>query len=163
GDKPSGLSNKSSKKSARRDRQRAAHPADEPEPGVTDAPKSLAMIVLGLSGFAALVHEIAWTRILTLVLGPTTYAFAATVAAVIVGIAIGSGAGAWLVGRTTRPAAWLSFSLSLAALTTSWTYSFAGQRVPSLVARQLATSSTLFEDVLRHGALLTPSPIRPTP
>ena len=43
----------------------------------------LATTVLGLSGFAALVHEIAWTRILALVLGPTTYAFAATLAAVL--------------------------------------------------------------------------------
>lgn len=50
------------------------------------------MLVLGLSGFAALAHEIVWTRILSLVLGPTTYAFAAALAAVIAGVAIGSGA-----------------------------------------------------------------------
>ena len=45
------------------------------------------------------MHEIAWTRILALVLGPTTYAFAATLAAVIAGVAIGSAAGSWMVGR----------------------------------------------------------------
>ncbi len=39
------------------------------------------------------MHEIARTRILSLVLGPTTYAFAATLAAVIAGVALGSGIG----------------------------------------------------------------------
>ena len=50
---------------------------------------ALAITVLVLSGFASLVHEIAWTRILALVLGPTTYAFAATLAAVVAGVAFG--------------------------------------------------------------------------
>src|SRR4029453_15706144 len=176
GDKPSGLSNKSSKKSARRDRQRAAHPADEPEPGVTDAPKSLAMIVLGLSGFAALVHEIAWTRILTLVLGPTTYAFAATVTAVIVGIAIGAAVGTWLAGSgvgtvpskkpegtvPTQQAAWLALAFALPALSATWTYSIAGQRIPSLGAHRVAAASNLFAEVLKQNALLTASLILPT-
>ena len=74
-------------------------------------PPWLAMVVLGVSGFAALVHEIAWTRILSLVLGPTTYAFAATLAAVIAGVAIGSGIGAWLVSTRAHrrpPACWRS-------------------------------------------------------
>ncbi len=59
----------------------------------------LAALVLGLSGFASLMHEIAWTRVLALVLGPTTYAFAATLAAVISGVALGSAGGVWLTGR----------------------------------------------------------------
>ena len=62
----------------------------------------VAAVVLGISGFASLVHEIAWTRILALVLGPTTYAFAAALAAVIAGVAIGSAAGSWMVGRTRQ-------------------------------------------------------------
>jgi spermidine synthase len=135
------------------------------KPKTVPAPEWLAMVVLTLSGFAALVHEIAWTRILTLVLGPTTYAFAATVAAVIVGIAIGSGIGTWLVGAGTVPsrhATWLALTFGLAALTTSWTYSIAGQRIPSLVAHQIAASSTRFEDMLRQGALLTAALILPT-
>ena len=60
----------------------------------------LAAVVLGVSGFAALVHEITWTRILALVLGPTIYAFAATLAAVISGVAIGSALGTWVIART---------------------------------------------------------------
>jgi spermidine synthase len=143
---------------SRQRRSRNAQPETPPAP----AQPWLAVIVLGLTGFAALVHEIAWTRILTLVLGPTTYAFAATVAAVIVGIAIGSGAGAWLIGRTPRPASWLSFTIGLAAITATVTFSIAGQRIPSIVAHQIAASSNLFEDVLLQGTLLTAVLMLPT-
>src|SRR3989449_5611921 len=45
------------------------------------------------SGFTALVYEVAWTRLLALVIGPTTYAFATMAAAFISGLAIGSALG----------------------------------------------------------------------
>lgn len=122
----------------------------------------LPAIVLGLSGFASLLHEIAWTRILSLVLGPTTYAFAAALAAVIAGVAIGSGAGTWIVVRTRRPAAWLAAVLSAAALITSWTYSLAGNQIPMLVARQVAGSPDVFAQLLARGALLTAALVVPT-
>ena len=122
----------------------------------------LAAVVLGLSGFASLLHEIAWTRILSLVLGPTTYAFAAALAAVIAGVAIGSGAGTWIVARTRRPAAWLTSVLSVAAVITSWTYSLAGNQIPMIVARQVAGSSNVFDQLLAQGALLTAVLVMPT-
>ena len=122
----------------------------------------LAAGVLGLSGFASLMHEIAWTRILALVLGPTTYAFAATLAAVIGGVAIGSAAGSWMVSRARRPAAWLAIALALAAMTTSYTYSLAGQQIPSIVAVQMASADEPFAQLLRHGLWLTAALILPT-
>jgi spermidine synthase len=61
--------------------------------------RALAAFALAISGAAALVQQIAWTRILALILGPTTYAFSATVATFLVGIAIGALAGAWLTRR----------------------------------------------------------------
>lgn len=122
----------------------------------------LAIAILGLSGFAALVHEIAWTRILSLVLGPTTYAFAATLAAVIAGVAIGSGAGSWLLSRRSANAgAMLAFTLSLAAVTASWTYAAAGSRIPMMVARYVAELAD-FDQVLIRGVLLTMALIVPT-
>ena len=126
------------------------------------APRWVAVVVLGLSGFAALIHEIAWTRILSLVLGPTTYAFAASLAAVIVGVAVGSGFGAIVVGRTRRPAAWLALALAAAAITASWTYSIAGTSVPLMVAKQVAAASTSFDQLLRDGTMLTAALILPT-
>jgi spermidine synthase len=131
---------------------------------VTRAPAArpwLAMMVLGLSGFAALVHEIAWTRILSLVIGPTTYAFAAALAAVISGVAIGSGIGAWILARSSRPARWLAFALAAAALTAAWTYSLAGTAIPMIVAREVADVAS-FDRLLQRGALLTAMLIVPT-
>ena len=120
--------------------QRRLHP-DEPaqqeddavQPPVRPQP-ALAIAVLGLSGFAALVHEIAWTRILALVLGPTTYAFAATLAAVVAGVAIGSGAGTWLVGRSAAahtPDGWPRAGRG--AVTIVITSALAGGYVPRVV------------------------------
>lgn len=122
----------------------------------------LPAIVLGVSGFASLVHEIAWTRVLALVLGPTTYAFAAALAAVIIGVALGSAAGTWIVGRTRQAGAWLAAALALGAVTTSYTYSLAGQQFPRLVAEQMAGSDDPFTQLLRQGLLLTAAFIVPT-
>ena len=138
------------------------YPAEAPSPKPQGPSPVLPMIVLGVSGFAALTHEIAWTRILSLILGPTTYAFAATLAAVIAGVAIGSGVGTWLV--STRPAkagGLLAFTLSLAAVTASWTYSAAGARLPMMVARQVADFAD-FDRLLLQGVLLTMALIVPT-
>jgi spermidine synthase len=135
--------------------------AKTPDPALPDR-AWLAALVLGVSGFAALVHEIAWTRILALVLGPTIYAFAATLAAVISGVAIGSAAGTWLTARTRQPATWLALTLALAAMATSWTYALAGERIPAAVAQQVASSSNLFADRLQQGLLLTAALILPT-
>jgi spermidine synthase len=136
------------------------------KPDAAAAPGNLwlAVTVLGVSGFAALVHEIAWTRILALVLGPTTYAFAATLAAVIAGVAIGSTAGGWLVGRLKRGAhaGALSVILAVGALTIVVTSTLAGGAVPRVVAREVAASPDSFATLLREGMLLTSALILPT-
>jgi spermidine synthase len=148
---------------------------DSPAPVVAKAPKQttaershsyappwLAIAVLGLSGFAALVHEIAWTRILSLILGPTTYAFAATLAAVIAGVAIGSGVGTWLIKtRGAKAAGMLAFALLLGALTAAQTYAIAGHRVPMMVAHYVADYAD-FDQLLIRGVLLTMALIIPT-
>ena len=126
------------------------------------ASPTLAMVILGVSGFAALVHEIAWTRILSLILGPTTYAFAATLAAVIAGVAIGSGIGTRLVAtRAPKAAGMLAFALLLAAVTAGQTYSLAGTRLPMMVARYVAEHAA-FDQLLWRGVLLTIALILPT-
>jgi spermidine synthase len=53
----------------------------------------IALAVAGLSGFAALVSEVAWTRSLVLLIGPTTYGFSFVVSSVILGLALGSAFG----------------------------------------------------------------------
>ncbi|MGA1791756.1 MAG: fused MFS/spermidine synthase [bacterium] len=48
------------------------------------------LIGYGLSGFAALVYEIAWTRILSLIIGSSVYAFSLMLTAFIFGLSLGS-------------------------------------------------------------------------
>jgi spermidine synthase len=146
-------------KETRKRRSAKPEPAATPPPLV---PAWLTAIILGVSGFAALIHEIAWTRILSLVLGPTIYAFSATVAAVIAGVAIGSALGTWIGARSHRRLAWLMAALVGAALTNSWTASLAGTTVPTLVAHYMATSSIAFNQLLQRGTLLTAALIIPT-
>ncbi|MGC4083531.1 MAG: fused MFS/spermidine synthase [Vicinamibacterales bacterium] len=124
----------------------------------------LAIAVLGVSGFASLVHGIAWTRILALVLGPTTYAFAATLAAVVAGVAIGSGAGTWLFGRL-RPAGragMLALVLAVGAITIVITSALAGGYVPRTVAHEVASAPDSFSALVTSGMLLTSLLVLPT-
>jgi spermidine synthase len=133
-----------------------------PAPVATEMPLWLAATILGVSGFAALIHEIAWTRILALVLGPTIYAFSATLAAVIAGVAVGSALGTLIGGRSMNRVAWLMVTLAGAAISNAWTAALAGGTVPHLVAHYMATSSTEFSQLLRQGTLLTAVLIVPT-
>lgn len=55
----------------------------------------LALLAIGISGFVAMLYEVAWTRFLGLVLGSSTHAFSLMLVTFISGIA----AGAWVVYR----------------------------------------------------------------
>ena len=122
----------------------------------------LAGLVLGLSGFATLMYEIAWMRVFALIIGPTTYAFAATLAALITGVAGGSAIGSWIAGRTVRPALWLALALAGTAIAAAWTSSLAGGDVPRLVAQQFATSPQASDQLLIRHVLLVAGLILPT-
>jgi len=49
-----------------------------------------AAVVIGISGFVSMVYEVAWIRLLTLVLGSSSFSFSVMLAAFIFGIALGS-------------------------------------------------------------------------
>ncbi len=82
--------------------------AATPEPPVesgsveqfTSAQLRLAVIGIGVSGFVAMLYEVAWTRLLALALGSSTHAYSLMLATFISGIA----AGGWLVYRWKRQA-----------------------------------------------------------
>ena len=58
------------------------------------------LIAIAISGATALGAEVLWTRLLSLLLGATTYTFSLIIAAILVGLGIGSSIGAF-VGRTS--------------------------------------------------------------
>lgn len=69
---------------------RSAEVEPEPAPAAEGARVSLALVGFGLSGAAAMVFQLAWTRAFAIVLGPTTYSFSVMLAAYILGHALGS-------------------------------------------------------------------------
>ena len=95
-------------------------PSPRPARSTLSPPRPvLACAATAISGFVALVYEVAWTRLLAVVIGPTTYAFATMVASFITGLAVGSAAGTRIGRRSRRPAAWLAVMLIAAAISAS--------------------------------------------
>src|SRR5262245_25280804 len=78
----------------------AAAPAPE---AVSTKTVRLVLVCFALSGFAALLLEVAWTRVLTLVLGSSSYAFTTMLATFLVGLALGSYVMTHLSGYIKRP------------------------------------------------------------
>lgn len=61
-----------------------------PEATASDATRRMAAWMIGVTAFASLLFEIAWTRVLILVVGSSTYAFTTILACFLLGIGIGS-------------------------------------------------------------------------
>src|SRR5439155_9345592 len=70
------------------------------------------------SGFAALIDEVAWTRVLGLVVGPTTYAFTLMLTSMIAGLGLGAALGTRLAKRqlTASTFAWIEVGVGLSSL-----------------------------------------------
>jgi len=82
-------------------------------PAAVDAPRPpwLPITIAAVAGFVTLVFEVAFTRLLAVALGPTSYAFAAMLAAFITGLAIGAA-----VASAIKPS-WNVAAVALATLT----------------------------------------------
>ena len=123
----------------------------------------LASAAAGLSGFLALVYEVAWTRLLALVLGPTTYAFAIMAASFITGIAIGSFTGMRLARRSSHPAVWLGGTIIFTVVSAPVAAWFAASRLPMFVAARVnagaAFESIILQQVLAVAGVLLPTSI----
>jgi spermidine synthase len=86
-----------------------------------DVPWSLFLWIGALTGAASFIYEIAWIRMLSLVLGSSTHSFELMLSAFILGLACG---GLWIrrrIDRITRPIRFLAFvqiAMGLLALAT---------------------------------------------
>lgn len=112
----------------------------------------LAAAAAAISGFSALVYEVAWTRLLALVIGPTTYAFATMAASFISGLAIGSAGGTRIARSTAHTARWLGGLLAggaVAAVASAW---YAATSMPLSVAVQVADPNADFASVVWRQA-----------
>jgi spermidine synthase len=125
----------------------------------------LAASLLSITGAATFAAEVAWTRVLSLLVGPSTYAFAATAAVFISGLALGAMAGTILAARARRPVLAAGLMLGLAALASIWASrmggtwlpqkaasDFAGAPAASVVLRSLVMGSVVLPMVAAIGA-----------
>lgn len=123
----------------------------------TMLPRRLFLIVYGLSGAAALIYEVTWTRLLTLEMGHGVEAASTVLAAFMGGLAIGSAVGGHFGGRLTPAGALriyaivevgiaalaLSLPLELAAVR-PWLASAYADGSPGVMFPLLRLASSLF-------------------
>ncbi len=94
------------------------------------------------------------------IIGPSTYAFAATVTGLITGLAAGSAVGSALAGRVRRPELPLVLALAAAALGASWASQYAGA-LPLAIAQQFAASPDAFGQQILNQSVLAGSLVVP--
>ena len=113
----------------------------------------LAAALLAITGAATLVAEVAWTRVFALLVGPSTYAFAATVAAFIGGLALGATTGTAIGARTRRPALAIGLLLGAATIGSAWASTAAGTSLPHRVVADFASSPDI--SIVGHAITLS--------
>jgi len=121
-----------------------------------------------LSGFASLAYEVLWTRVLSLVLGSSVYAFTIMLATFLAGIGIGSVAFAPFVDRCKKPVFWfavLEAVIGIFALASIFIYrelpfiffnlkqSFGTQFWLFLIIKFLLASAVMIVPTLAMGAI----------
>jgi len=79
-----------------------------------------AHIAIALSGLTALGAEVVWTRVLSLMLGPTVYTLSIILAVILFGLGIGSSAGSAIGRAIARPRIALGICQMLLAATIAW-------------------------------------------
>jgi spermidine synthase len=93
-------------------------PAEEQPPQGTLGQSRVVMVaslvIFAVSGFCAMAYEVVWTRLLGLIVGPTTYSFTIVLVTFILGLALGSMFFGWLADKTKRPL-WLLILTQIAA------------------------------------------------
>ncbi|MEQ1907241.1 MAG: fused MFS/spermidine synthase [Vicinamibacterales bacterium] len=132
--RPARAQGKSRSERSRPERARSVvHPEERPRP-------SLAAALLAITGAATFSAEVAWTRVFSLLIGPSTYAFAATVATFVAGLAIGATIASLVSARTRHPAAVAALCFALASVASVWATNAAGTSLPREVALEFVTS-----------------------
>ena len=98
-----------------------------------------ALILFAVSGFCAMAYEVIWTKLLGLMVGPTTYSFTLVLVTFITCLALGSLFFGWLGDKVRRPIHLLIYTQLGAAL-------FA-----LLISHILGNSQLFFSKVLYHS------------
>jgi spermidine synthase len=101
-------------------------------------------LVIGISGMCALGAEVVWTRLLATMMGATVYTFSVILAVFLVGLGIGSSAGALLARSIARPRVALGLCQFLAAAGVGWTAFMLADSIPYWPVNTILSSSPWF-------------------
>ena len=97
---------------------------------VSKAGEGFVYITIALSGLCALGAEVVWTRLLSLMLGPTVYTFSIILAVFLGGLGIGSGIGSFLAQRSPRPGRVLGLCQLLLCAGIAWAALLVAKSLP---------------------------------
>jgi spermidine synthase len=111
-----------------------------PEPGSTETPTEsnregvvgagAIYAVIAISGLCALGAEVIWTRLLSLMMGATVYAFSIILAVFLAGLGLGSGLGSYLARKSRSPRAALGVCQLVLAFAVSGTAYLLARNLP---------------------------------
>jgi len=105
-------------------------------------------IVIALSGLSALGAEVVWTRLLTLMLGATVYAFSIILAVFLTGLGIGSAAGSWITRTRISARTALGVCQLLLAIAVTGTAFLLALKIPYLPIQNSPNAWLTFRDDL---------------
>jgi len=112
----------------------------------------LLLFLYGLSGFAAMAYQVAWTRALILSMGASTYAFSAIVACFIFGIALGSLLISWWIAKIKRPLVLAGLLEAMIGLSALIVVPLFGE-MPGMVKQLSESLGATFEHILSMEAV----------
>ncbi len=119
-------------------------------------------LAIALSGFCALAGEVVWTRQLALIFSATVYTFTIILAVFLIGLGIGSSAGAALVQRLREPAGALALCQLGAAVSMAWSAQMLSNSLPYWPVNSTLAPSIWFNfqlDFVRALWAILPAPL----
>ncbi|HET7535404.1 MAG TPA: fused MFS/spermidine synthase, partial [Candidatus Didemnitutus sp.] len=115
---------------------------------------------IALSGFCALVAQVIWTRLLSLMLGGTVYTFSIILAVFLSGLGLGGFVGAILVRRVARPGHALGWCQLAQVLAIAWADDLLTRTLPfwpSGDANDVGMWGRFLSDLLRCSYAILPA------
>jgi len=106
--------------------------------------KRAVFVTIAISGMCALGAEVIWTRLLAMMMGATVYTFSIILAVFLIGLGIGSSAGAMLGRNADRARTALGWAQLLAAAGIAWTAYMLADSLPYWPVNPLLASSPWF-------------------
>jgi predicted membrane-bound spermidine synthase len=120
----------------------------------------VALYAFALSGAAAMVYQVLWSRALAIVLGSSVYSFALILLAFLIGLGAGAAIVARLSARTRRPVAWLA-GVHLGVVATTLASSALLDKLPAAFLAMLRGGTFSVDGILFSQFLLAALAVLP--